>query len=218
MQDPDSSLATPAKPFKSSLADPNHPMYSGGLVSLVSGGKLNPHDARRERRRDRALFKDVRRVERGKNPRREEKRARRYGDDYADDLDARIADRRERLQMIVDQRRSGGYGRGERGMYDEYEEDDEARYSARRGFERGGGYAASGEFGEGSSSGMGRGGHRGGRGRGGRGGRGGRRGGPLGMVKRVMREDVLYLMIVNMPSESELREAREQLEMAQNRR
>lgn len=31
------------------------------------------------------------------------------------------------------------------------------------------------------------------------------KGGPLGMVKRVMQEDVLYLMIVNMPSEGNWR-------------
>ncbi|KAK4545486.1 hypothetical protein LTR36_002836 [Oleoguttula mirabilis] len=36
-------------------------------------------------------------------------------------------------------------------------------------------------------------------------------GGPVGMVKRMMREDVLYLMIVNLPSEQELAEAREEL-------
>lgn len=41
-------------------------------------------------------------------------------------------------------------------------------------------------------------------------------GGPLGMVKRIMREDVLYLMIVNMPSEAELAEAREAIAAAKN--
>lgn len=35
--------------------------------------------------------------------------------------------------------------------------------------------------------------------------------GPLGAVKRIMKEEVLYLMIVNMPSESELVEARQDL-------
>lgn len=39
-------------------------------------------------------------------------------------------------------------------------------------------------------------------------------GGPIGAVKRIMREDVLYLMIVNMPSEAEMAEAREKLEKA----
>jgi len=49
--------------------------------------------------------------------------------------------------------------------------------------------------------------------RGNRRGRGGgaRGGGVIGAVKKVMQEDVLYLMIVPMPSEAELAEAREML-------
>lgn len=39
----------------------------------------------------------------------------------------------------------------------------------------------------------------------------GRKGGPIGVIKKVMQEDVLYLMIVPMPSEAELEEAREML-------
>lgn len=49
-----------------------------------------------------------------------------------------------------------------------------------------------------------------------RSGRGGK--GPLGMVKKVMTEDVVYLMIVNMPSEEELVEARELLAKAKAER
>ncbi|KAK6433319.1 hypothetical protein LTR95_010502 [Oleoguttula sp. CCFEE 5521] len=41
-----------------------------------------------------------------------------------------------------------------------------------------------------------------------------RKGGLIGGVRKVLRPDVLYLLIVPMPSESELREAREALEMA----
>ncbi|KAF2814362.1 uncharacterized protein BDZ99DRAFT_437263 [Mytilinidion resinicola] len=37
--------------------------------------------------------------------------------------------------------------------------------------------------------------------------------GPLGAVKRIMRQDVLYLLIVNMPSEREIAEARARLGM-----
>ena len=44
----------------------------------------------------------------------------------------------------------------------------------------------------------------------------GGRGGIIGTVKRVMREDVLYLMIVNMPTEAELAEARETLARAKS--
>lgn len=46
----------------------------------------------------------------------------------------------------------------------------------------------------------------------------GQKGGPLGMVKRVMQEDVLYLMIVNLPSEAELAEAREAIAAAKARK
>lgn len=45
----------------------------------------------------------------------------------------------------------------------------------------------------------------------------GQGGGPIGMVKRVMREDVLYLMIVNMPSEAELAAAREAIAEAKRK-
>lgn len=38
----------------------------------------------------------------------------------------------------------------------------------------------------------------------------------MGMVKRIMTEDVLYLMIVNMPSEAEMAEARELMAAAKN--
>ena len=44
----------------------------------------------------------------------------------------------------------------------------------------------------------------------------GDRGGIIGTVKRVMKEDVLYLMIVNMPTEAELREAQETLARAKS--
>lgn len=43
-------------------------------------------------------------------------------------------------------------------------------------------------------------------------------GGVIGAVKKVMQEDVLYLMIVPMPSEAELAEAREMLAMEKERR
>lgn len=50
--------------------------------------------------------------------------------------------------------------------------------------------------------------------KGGGGGVGG--GGLIGTVRRVMKEDVLYLMIVNMPSQKDLAEARELLAQAKN--
>ncbi|TKA77697.1 hypothetical protein B0A55_04006 [Friedmanniomyces simplex] len=41
---------------------------------------------------------------------------------------------------------------------------------------------------------------------------GGERQGAIGAVKRLMSQDVLYLMVVNMPSEAEMAEAREEME------
>lgn len=45
-----------------------------------------------------------------------------------------------------------------------------------------------------------------------------RGGGVIGAVKKVMQEDVLYLMIVPMPSEAELAEAREMLAREKERK
>ncbi|TKA63503.1 hypothetical protein B0A55_11222 [Friedmanniomyces simplex] len=41
---------------------------------------------------------------------------------------------------------------------------------------------------------------------------GGEKQGAIGAVKRLMRQDVLYLMVVNMPSQAEMAEAREEME------
>ncbi|CAJ2504979.1 Uu.00g123730.m01.CDS01 [Anthostomella pinea] len=51
-QDPNSSLALPEeqRAFMSTLADPNHPMYHGGLVGFVSGGNVSVRAGRRRRR------------------------------------------------------------------------------------------------------------------------------------------------------------------------
>lgn len=48
--------------------------------------------------------------------------------------------------------------------------------------------------------------------------RGGGPGGVIGAVKKVMQEDVLYLMIVPMPSEAELAEAREMIRMEKEKK
>lgn len=44
--------------------------------------------------------------------------------------------------------------------------------------------------------------------------RGGRPKGPIGLVKKALSPDVLYLAIVNLPSEGELREIQQSLGMA----
>ncbi|KAL2291756.1 hypothetical protein FJTKL_11954 [Diaporthe vaccinii] len=74
-----SSLAVPAdsRPaFSSRFSDPNHPANSGSLISLLTGGSVNPAARRQERRaarQDRRAmkreYKDQRRMARGRAPR-----------------------------------------------------------------------------------------------------------------------------------------------------
>jgi hypothetical protein len=119
-QNPTSALAvTSEKRFASRYADPTHPANSGSLISLLTGGAVNPA-ARREMRR--AARRD----------RREEKR------------EEKREDRRERRE-----RRAARRGREIT--------PDRARRRPREG-----------------------------------------------IVRRILKKDVLYLMIVNLPSEAEL--------------
>ena len=111
-ENPNSSLASASSPqFASRFSDPNHPANSGSIISLVTGGAINPHGRKQRRRERRSGLTDV---------------AREYG-------------RRSRRQ------------RGERG-------------------------------------------------------------GPVKTVKRMMQQDVLYLMVVNMPTDRELEIARSTLQ------
>ena len=164
-QDPNSSLTVPEqqRSFKTSIADPNHPMHSGGLIALVSGGKLTPRMDKRAHKMERAFSRDERRIARGREPRAR----RRYGGSaYHEELYSRLGmqgDRRRDIDVAAGEGSSSSY------MQQQY---------------------------------------RGARGR------RNRKGGPLGAVKRIMKEDVLYLMIVNLPSEAELAEAREELAIA----
>ena len=73
-----SSLAVPSSSrpaFSSRFSDPNHPANSGSLISLLTGGAVNPAARRQERRaakQDRKAlkreYKDQRRMMRGKSP------------------------------------------------------------------------------------------------------------------------------------------------------
>jgi hypothetical protein len=49
-ESPGSALAGPEAQFKSRYADPNHAANSGSLISLVTGGAINPLE-RKDRRR-----------------------------------------------------------------------------------------------------------------------------------------------------------------------
>jgi hypothetical protein len=55
---PDSKLATPPPAFRSRFSDPNHAVNSGNIVSLISGGLIDPserREAKRDRKRDRRI-------------------------------------------------------------------------------------------------------------------------------------------------------------------
>lgn len=53
-ENPDSSLSTGAPEFKSRYADPNHPASSGSLISLVTGGKVDPRGVNNKNQSKRA--------------------------------------------------------------------------------------------------------------------------------------------------------------------
>lgn len=185
-QDPNSSLTRSnqqQRSFKTSIADPNHPMHSGGLIALVSGGKLTPRMDKRADKMERDFSRDTRRVIRGRESRgsssssRRRRRRRGYRSAYHEELYARLGLHGDR----VAERRGQAYVEDERS-------DDAGEGSSYRALQ-----------------------YRDVRGRDRRNGKSG----PLGAVKRIMKEDVLYLMIVNMPSESELVEARQDLARVQ---
>lgn len=74
------------KGFSSRFSDPNHPVNSGSLISLVTGGAIDTSGRRKERRaakqerKDmRREYKDARRVARGKAPRRPRRQRRPRG-------------------------------------------------------------------------------------------------------------------------------------------
>lgn len=186
-QDPNSSLTRSNQQqqqhsFKTSIAEPNHPMHSGGLIALVSGGELTPRMDKRADKMERDFSRDTRRVIRGRESRGSSSSNRRtkrrgYRSAYHEELYARLGLHGDR----VAERREQAYVEDERS--DDAEEGSSHRalqYRDVRGRDRRNG-----------------------------------KGGPLGAVKRIMKEDVLYLMIVNMPSESELVEARQDLARVQ---
>jgi hypothetical protein len=68
---PDSSLAkaVPKPSFASKLSDPGHPIHSGSIVSLLSGGHINPTVRRGERKEAKRERRNERRIARGRAPR-----------------------------------------------------------------------------------------------------------------------------------------------------
>jgi len=158
--DPNSTLVIPESQRKSEStskwADPNHPMFNGGLVGLVSGGYIDAGKRRGEKRE--------RRLER-----KEARWERRYG--------ARPQYPTQGLESLslqgVEQQRPDYSRRGSK----------RRTHPRDRAARRQGGS-----------------------------------GGLVGSVRKVMQEDVLYLMIVPMPSEAEIAEARELLRLEKEKK
>ena len=150
----------------SKWSDPNHPMFNGGLIGLISGGKIDAGKHRAERR-ERKLDRKEARFER-----KEARSERRHGGGGP--------------RLGAFQSSPGlSLGRGGIGAPDSSrpEEGQDPDYFNRRITRR----ASPRER------------------------KAARSGGVIGAVKKVMQEDVLYLMIVPMPSEAEMAEARDML-------
>lgn len=159
--DPSSALVIPEseRQNQSKWSDPNHPMFNGGLIGLVSGGYIDV-GARRQAKRERKYERRERRFEKRHGPR--------SGDYYASS-DA----------------------------WEGSSSNPPAPHAPYGGSQQDPDYFNRASHGRGQRSHERR--------------RGGGSGGPIGAIRKVMQEDVLYLMIVPMPSETELEEAREML-------
>ena len=163
--DPNSALVVPENEremkSKSKWSDPNHPMFNGGLVGLVSGGYIDAGRHRAEKR-ERKL------------QRKEQRFERRYGSQtqYQDSRFASQGD--ERLSSQGAEQQNPDYFNRTAGR---------RTHPRARAAQRGGGP-----------------------------------GGVIGAVKKIMQEDVLYLMIVPMPTEAELAEAREMIRLEKEKK
>ena len=168
-KDPTSALLVPEseRASHSKWSDPNHPMFNGGLIGLISGGKIDAGKHRAERR-ERKLDRKEARFER-----KEARSERRHGGGGSR-LGAFQSSPGLSLGM-------GGIGAPDASRPEEGQGPD---YFNRRN----GGRRASPRERKAAGS-----------------------GGVIGAVKKVMQEDVLYLMIVPMPSEAEMAEARDML-------
>ena len=160
-KDPNSSLIIPESQRKSEStskwADPNHPMFNGGLVGLVSGGYLDA-GKRRAEKRERKLERKEARWERRYGPRPQ------YPTQGLEGLSLQGAE----------QQRPDYYSRRSSGR---------RQHPRERAARRGNG-----------------------------------NGGIIGSVRKIMQEDVLYLMIVPMPSEAEIAEAREMIRLEKEKK
>ncbi|KAI5197063.1 hypothetical protein AUEXF2481DRAFT_91290 [Aureobasidium subglaciale EXF-2481] len=154
MKNPDSTLTAGPKPkFSSRFADPSHPVNSGSLVALISGGAIQLPE----------------RTMGGRG-------GQRFGSGSM-------------ISTRFDRDFGGRFDRGSsrvlRRRFDEVDQDDTVGTGLSNGA------ASSSRVARGGLGGI-------------RGGRGGANSGPLGLVQKVMKKDVLYLLIVDMPTDEEL--------------
>ncbi|KAL3463511.1 hypothetical protein BJX64DRAFT_116334 [Aspergillus heterothallicus] len=185
-ENPSSALNISPKPsFTSRYADPSHPASSGDLLGLVTGGRLTQDKLPRRRPPPRPVHDG------------------RFANIPGGNIGLRHIPGGEIIRAIASRR--GGV-QSQYGYGDAYQDE----YGYGRGYERGyngydyherGVYSDSAPYAEPTGRGLGR-------------GREGRREGPLanglvGGVKKLLQSNVVYLMIVNMPSEEEMAAARE---------
>lgn len=199
---PDSVLSQTPKPtFTSRYADPNHPASSGSLISLVTGGHINPPTMQQGLKGGLGGLLGGGRA--GINGNQA------YG--------GRPGGLGGGLGVLLNQGGGGSYDRGGRGMSGRMRSEDRIEVQGGAGVD-GQGYL------QGYTQGQRDAGMYGGRGMNSQGSFGGSRGGmgmggglglgsgPLGLpvptpqmaIKKLLKKDVLYLMIVNMPSEAEM--------------
>ncbi|KAF9639708.1 hypothetical protein BFW01_g11514 [Lasiodiplodia theobromae] len=210
-ENPDSSLIKQKPEFASSWADPNHPAYQGSLVTLVSGGKISTPQ-RGARGISGALSGAA--SSRGSRDSQNQDHASRSGF-----LGGRGGFLSGRGGGGLGMGRGGGLGRGRggflggRGLLGRqasrgHQEYDDGR-SPPSGYGATDAYAGEGDLRGGETAPI--------RGQqqpsGGRPGLAGRTGRPniIGTVRKALQQDVMYLMIVNMPTDEEMAQAQAQL-------
>ncbi|KAK0315033.1 hypothetical protein LTR91_009677 [Friedmanniomyces endolithicus] len=232
------AVPTEQRSFRSKLADPNHPMYQGqsGLVGLATGGGLGGRRAERRYQRDERRVKGYEgRMDHGRGLSR--RKQERYEHFLAEEervssghSDGRMRGSDGFGRLGGGRRRGGGLiggligaavnaaqdrvgsvsSTGARelplGRSGEYEDTYDGRHMQEEQYYDNSLRRVSYDGREEAATGVGAGGYQKFSRHGQRG--GGRRPGAVGAVRRLMREDVLYLMVVNMPSEAEMAEAR----------
>ncbi|KAL4899607.1 hypothetical protein BDW74DRAFT_163221 [Aspergillus multicolor] len=198
MENPTSALNMAPKPtFTSRYADPSHPAASGDLLSLVSGGYINRSEIRQRQRTP-----EGRRGIAGG----------RFSHLPGGNIGLRDLPGGGIIHAVASARR-GRHGRGAEGQYEDLHYVD--GYTQESGTVVDQEYQAHSQsqsqatpYGEYARSPRGPESSRGSRQRG----RGGLVGGAMGGAKKFLRSNVMYLMIVNMPSEEEMAAAREMFE------